>query len=135
MRSHVRRVATLLIVEGVLEIVPGALISILGLAAALGMATDASKPGLDMIPPELAFVVWILGPALLAAGALKVVAGTRNLKVRGRTLGLVALASGVVALPTCYCAPTALGLFVYGLVVYLDADVRRAFAESEREPA
>ena len=107
--------------------------SAFGLAAALGIAKEAARRGPETIPGALAFVVFVLGPALLAAGILTIAAGIRNLKHRGRTLGLIAVASAGVALPTCYCAPTALGLLVYGLVVYLNGEVRAAFAETERD--
>ena len=41
------------------------------------------------------------------------IAGARNVKIRGRTLGFVALASGVVSMASCYCVPTALALGIW----------------------
>jgi hypothetical protein len=58
-------------------------------------------------------------------------AGIRNYKFRGRTLGLIALGGGMVTVMTCYCAPTAIGLGVYGLITYLNPEVAQAFAMGE----
>jgi hypothetical protein len=74
----------------------------------------------------------LLALFLLASGGLLIFAGVRNRKYRSRSLGLVALGVGTLASITCYCAPTALGLLIYGLVVYLNSDVRYAFELGER---
>lgn len=54
------------------------------------------------------------------------------LKFRGRTLGIVALSSGLLSIAGCYCLPTAIGLFIYGLIVLLNEPVKRAFAMGEQ---
>jgi len=130
MVKHVPYVAIFMIVEGGLELLPAGVMTALGIATAFGIARGSELGG-NIIPPELTFVVFILGPALFAAGVFKVLAGLRNLKMRDRTMGLIALGSCFIAIPTCYCAPTALGLAVYGLVVYLNADVQREFARAD----
>jgi len=33
---------------------------------------------------------------------------------------------------SCYCAPTSIALFVYGLIVYLNSDVATAFEMAEQ---
>jgi hypothetical protein len=58
--------------------------------------------------------------------------GIRMLKFRGRTLGIVALSSGLLSIAGCYCLPTAIGLFIYGLIVLLNEPVKRAFAMGEQ---
>lgn len=74
-----------------------------------------------------------IGAGLLTAiGLLSVVAGIMNLRYRGRGLGILSLMLGFGASLTCYCAPTAIALGVYGLVVYFNADVARAFAGVKR---
>jgi len=37
------------------------------------------------------------------------------------------LFSNLLAVFTFYCAPTSIGLIIYGLIVFFNADVRRAF--------
>jgi hypothetical protein len=68
----------------------------------------------------------------LGVGILRIIAGIMNLKYRGRRLGLTALIIGTLSLFTMYCAPTSIALLVDGLIVYMDEDVRRAFALGEQ---
>jgi RsiW-degrading membrane proteinase PrsW (M82 family) len=136
MVRQVRLVAVLSIVQGGLECLAGVLYVAMGplmrtfLDAALEQ--QAREGGMrPQLPP--AFATWmavvyaLLGLAALAVGALRIVAGIRGLKYRGRILGIVSFAVGVASFFTCYCAPTSLALMVYGLIVYLNADVGRAF--------
>jgi hypothetical protein len=126
MVRHVKTIAICLIVEGGLELLPGLSTTALGVIAAIGLVRRPPAQA-EAPPPALAFVLFLLGPLLLAGGTLKIVAGIRNLQLRGRKLGLAAFVSCLAALPSCYCAPTALALGVFGFIVYLDPDVRRAF--------
>jgi uncharacterized membrane protein HdeD (DUF308 family) len=78
---------------------------------------------------------YVTAPALLAAGVLKLVASVRNRRFHGRGIGFVALGSCFVSLATCYCAPTAMLLLVYGVFVYVNPSVARAFAAGGPPPA
>ena len=73
-----------------------------------------------------------MGLIFLVVGVLGIWAGIRMLKFRGRTLGIVALSSGLLSMFGCYCLPTAIGLFIYGLIVLLNEPVKRAFAMGEQ---
>jgi len=64
----------------------------------------------------------------LLAALLHIWAGIRILGYRGRTLGIIALIVGMASSITCYCAPTAIALGVYGLIVLLNSEVKNAFA-------
>jgi hypothetical protein len=124
--NHLRAVATLLMVQGVLEILAGigALITAPGLAA-----RRAGQVPADMI---LAFTVG-LGILLFLCGGLKLVAGFQNRRLRGRTLGHVALLSAIPTVCTGWCAPSGLATMIYGLVIYSRPEVRAAFeAEAAR---
>ena len=79
MVKHIRIVATLLIIEGVLEILPGGVLTVFSGAAAFGIARGSELQG-NILPPELTFVFFLLGPALFGAGVFKVLAGIRNLE-------------------------------------------------------
>ena len=70
----------------------------------------------------------------LIGGALKLGAGRRNRALKDRGLGIAALLSGLVSLGTCYCFPSALVLLIWGLRVYSDPEVRRAFGEPITTP-
>jgi hypothetical protein len=90
-----------------------------------GKAADESKGQF------LAVYLLLLGLLMLACGVLKVFAGARNRRLRGRGLGYVALASAVPAVVSCWCAPTGLAIMVYGLVAYTRPEARLAFDQAE----
>jgi hypothetical protein len=128
-------VAILMIVQGSLEVVVG--IFLLVMAAVMPgvlMNQPGAFGGQGPGAPDAKTIATIatamyagMGAVALAVGALKIFAGIRNLKYRGRILGIVALVSGVASMLTCYCLPTGLALLIYGLIVHLNADVARAF--------
>jgi hypothetical protein len=132
MVGHVPVVAVLMMVQGGLELLMGVgLVAMGGLGPVL-MRMDQGQGGADAPPPEM--VGWImlavyggLGLLTLAAAGLHLFAGLRNYRFRSRTLGIVALAGGMVTVFTCYCAPTSIALGVYGLITYLNYEVSQAF--------
>jgi hypothetical protein len=109
--NPIRRVAILLVVQGVGE-------AALGLVYLSFVLSAGRAPAAAVLPAGMAGTVTGLALVLLAAAALKITAGLSNHSYRNRPLGLVALASGVVSLLTCACAPTGLALLVHGLRVY-----------------
>lgn len=124
-------------VVAVLMIVNGALASLLGLLlAAVGpflfAVTSIDKnakvdPEGKMVLSILSVVYVVLGLLVLIAGVLSIIGGTRALKFRNRVFVLVALFFNVVPAFTMYCAPTSLGVLIYGIIVFFNADVVRAF--------
>lgn len=94
----------------------------------------AQQPPQNPLPPEeqqvfdIMFMVFGIGGAvLLVACIVRLVAGIMGLFYRGRTLGLVSHFLGLVSICSCYCMPTAIGVCVWGAIVYMNADVKRAF--------
>jgi hypothetical protein len=133
--GHVRVVAILMMVQGVLEILMGLF---WGAMAALfpTLTTFLESQQNQPPPPDEAFWFIIvlyggIGVVHLAVGILHAFAGYRNYAFKSRTLGIVALSSGMGTLFGCYCLPTAVALSVYGLIVYLNGPVARAFAMGE----
>ena len=138
MAKNVPVVAILMIVQGVLEMLMGLLYVLIGpmLFGFLSLAgpppsSSAGGPTPAETMGIMSAVYIAMGLPALIAGVLKVVAAIKNLKYRGRTLGIVALASGAVTVVTCYCMPTAIALMVFGLIVYLNEESVRAFAMGE----
>ena len=68
-----------------------------------------------------------LGVFALAVAILHIVAGIRVLKYRGRGLIIVTWLLGLLASITIYCAPTSIGLAIWGLIVFLNPAVKTAF--------
>ena len=129
--GHVPIVAILLIVQGALEI-------------GFGLFGCAFLALVYLVPHEelttmrgLGIFLMILAIPAALCGIVRIVAGIYNLRFRRRSLGMIALGLGLLTLATGYCAPTAIALAVYGLIVYVNEPVVSAFAmaESGRTPA
>ena len=137
MVSHVPIVSILMMVQGGLEVVMGlGLVAIGGFfPVMLQMDQNAAGRPQELPPEELSWVFLVmyggLGVLTLIAAGLHIFAGIRNYQFRSRVLGIVALAGGLVTMFSCYCAPTAIGLGVYGLIVFLNPEATQAFALGE----
>jgi len=136
MVGHVPVIAVLMMVQGGLELLMGVFLAVMAGVVPLLMRMDGVQGGREGPPPEA--IAWMmlaiygaLGLLTIVAAVLHFLAGLRNYRFRSRTLGMVALAGGLVTVFSCYCAPTSVALAVYGLVTYLNADVNRAFAWGE----
>ncbi len=123
--GHVPLVAIGLIVQGALELLLGVFLLLLGLT--FMVAKDKELEGMAPIGGlMLGFAIPSLG-----CGFVRVIAGYYNLRYRRRGLGMAALGLGLLTMITFYCAPTSIGLAVYGLIVYLNESVAAAFAMAE----
>ncbi len=143
MTNQISVVAILMIIQGSLECLVGLLLGVASflfpeLIRSMNLMVQQQQKQLaagQLVPefPEelgylIAAVYLAIGAGALLAGVLKIIGGIRNLQYRGRVFGIVALCSGILAFPVCYCAPTGLGLMIYGLIVYLQGEVGQAFA-------
>ena len=126
--GHVPIVAILLMVQGGLELAFGGFCLIF---AALFMVLPQEAFGgtsQGLVAGMMAF----LGIPGLGCGTLRIVAGFYNWRFRRRGLGMTALGVGLAALLTGYCAPTAIALAIYGLIVYVNESVALAFAMGDK---
>lgn len=130
--SQVRVVAILNCVQGGLEIPLGLILG--AVAAFIPFAVQMDKQaggGAGGPPEEMKWIVGgaygLIGAALLISGTLRVVAGIQNFRFRWRTLGMVSFFLGLGSMIACYCAPTSIGMLVYGLIIYLNPAVKAAF--------
>jgi hypothetical protein len=121
--GHVPIVASLLIVQGFLEL--GLALFCLGFALLTTVLPAEALGG--MHPQVMAVLMGVMGVTGLVCGALRIAAGVFNWSYRRRTLGMLALGIGLAAVFTGYCAPTAIGLAIYGLIVYVNESVAAAF--------
>jgi|SRR5262245_1153961 len=119
--GHVPIIAILLIVQGVSEILFG--LFCFAFAALVHWGPEKELAGMRGIGLLLAGI----GVPCLIIGVLRIVAGVYNYHYCRRGLGVTALACGLFTLITGYCAPTAIALAIYGLIVYLDEAVIAAF--------
>jgi hypothetical protein len=137
--GHVRVVAILMMVQAGLELLTAAGYGAMAAFMPVMFRQMENEPGMSHQPG-----IWIIplvyggiAAVALVSGVLHLVAGLRNYRFRGRTLGIVALACGMASVLTCYCLPTTVALGVYGLIVYLNHEASEAFrmGEDGRKPA
>ncbi len=142
--SQVRIFAILNAFQGLLEIPMGLLLSGIGIAMpALQRLQKNNNAGGPNGPAEESMFLFItvlyivIGIPLLISGILRVAAAWQNYQFKARTLSLVSIIVGMATLFSCYCAPTAIGLLVYGLILHLNPAVKAAFAlgRQGRSPA
>lgn len=129
MHRQIKVVAILLMVEGALEVMAGIFLCIMGpMAIAMFRASPPPSAGGPAPQPELIGGMYIaMGVVTLIAAIPKIVAGIRNVSLKSRTLGFVGLGSCVLSLGSCYCSLFALGLGIYGLIVYVNERSAEAF--------
>jgi hypothetical protein len=136
--GHVLVVAILMIVQGVLEAVMGLFLFGMAFVVPMLMQTELQRSGGPTggpSPAQFQWIQWIMGSVygglgllLLVVATLRIVAGLGNMKYRRRVLGMGAMLGGMATVFSCYCAPTAIALAIYGLIVYFNPQVTLAFA-------
>jgi hypothetical protein len=128
-----------MIVQGVLDVLMG--LFLVGMAVfmviMLQNMPQAERPSSPQMSDEA--MLWFVGGmyggmglAALIPGILNCWAGWGVFRFKQRTLGMVSLFAGLVTVMSCYCAPTSIGLMIYGLIVLLDSSVREGFALAEQ---
>jgi hypothetical protein len=128
MHRQIKVVAILLMVEGGLESLMGIFLTVMG-PVMMTILKDAPTTSSGSPPPPALFgaIYIVMGVATLHAGIIKVVAGIRNVSFKSRMLGFIGLGSCLLSFASCYCIPTALGVGIYGLIVYINEKSAQAF--------
>jgi hypothetical protein len=86
------------------------------------------------LPPWFGAYMFAIAAIHLGLGVLRGVAAVCNWQFRGRILGIVAASVGLVTMFTCYCAPTAIALFVFALLLFLNESARTLFVRRRKGP-
>ena len=86
----------------------------------------------NMPPPEefmeiMAMAMGGIGVGLCVAALLYFISGIMVTKFSGRGFALFTLSAGLLTILFCYCLPTSIGMFAYGLIVLVDPSVKMAF--------
>ena len=141
MVNHVMPLSILMIVQGSLSALCGLGVGAMAFVMPALIKFQAGMPQRPAMPPQQMppEMEWIMvamyggaGVILLGTGILGIWGGIRIMKFRGRTLGIVALSTGLLGIFGCYCFPTAIALFIYGLIVLLNPQVKQAFEMGEQ---
>jgi|SoiMethySBSTD1v2_1073268.scaffolds.fasta_scaffold194602_2 hypothetical protein len=127
MVGQVKIVGILMIVHGLTVMIMGGILAALGIMMAGAAPPGGGGPGGPPDPVIFVIIYIAWGGVIAACGLLNSVAGFRVMTFHNRILGLIALFSNILALLSCYCALTAIGMMIYGLIVLFQPDVARAF--------
>ncbi len=128
MIRHVRIVAVLTMCHGAMLCLMGAMLLMFTyFFASMPAGGVPAQTGMMMLAYYL-----VIGLGVAGVGVGSIYAGYCNFSFRGRILGIVMLSLGMVSVMTCYCAPTSIALAIYGLIVYLNQNVSKAFALGEQ---
>ena len=134
--QQVRIIAILNAVQGGLEVIMGLIQGSMAFFFPALMMMEQGNQGPGAPPDEFFWVIGliygVIGLVLLTGGGLRIFAAIRNYRYRGRMLGIVSFGVGLLSIITCYCAPTAIGLLVWGLIAYLNPSVMQAFEMGEQ---
>ena len=136
--QQVRVVAILNCVQGGLECLMGTFASGMGIFVSIMLQMERRNPNIpnNGPPPGMEWLIGgvylVIGVAVLAAGILRIYAGLQNFRYRKRVLGIVSFFCGLVSMIGCYCAPTSIGMLIYGLIVYLNPAVQAAFEMGDK---
>jgi hypothetical protein len=123
-------IGILMMVQGGLELAMGLLLLVIAGFLPIAIAMDQRAAPGD--PPVwiIGVVYGIFGLAISTIGILRMFAGYGAFRFRRRMFAIIANCLGFGTLLTCYCAPTALALGVYSLIVLLQPSVMHAFAQN-----
>lgn len=131
MVNQITIVAIFMFIQGVLLMMMTALVFAYAFGLpALIRANPGNNPQQDL-PEEVLTIITtagaIIGTFTLLLALMHFLAGYWAINFKGRIFGITTMLLGLAASMTFYCAPTAIGLAVYGLIVYFNASVREAF--------
>lgn len=132
--KQVRLFAILNGIQGVLELLFGMLAMSMGVLMPFLLQIDKAQKAQEGGEGQPESFVWAItalyvtiGTPVLVSGILRMVAAMKNYRFRGRVLGLVSVFVGLGSIFSVYCAPTGIGLLIYGLILYLNPAVKAAF--------
>jgi hypothetical protein len=134
MVSQVQIVAIMMLINGGLACLMGGLLVAVGPLMWSMLSMDPGRPkgpGEEKLITAISIIYVVAGIVVLLGGVMSIVGGIRGLKFRNRGLVLAALFCNILPVFSCYCAPTSIGLMIYGLIVMFQSDVAEAFRMAE----
>src|ERR1019366_6282757 len=117
MVGHVMPVAILMIVQAALEIACGLMLAVFAVVMPAlvqqsiqqqqAQGGPAPMPGFPGgVGQFTALLYGAMAAAALIPGVVRLIAGIRSLRFRGRSFGIASLFLGLLSFGSCYCAPT-----------------------------
>jgi hypothetical protein len=129
--NQINVIAILTLVQGGLLLIMG--IACIGYGVLFANIQQFQPPGGGNAAPPPAVqqvMFWYmigLASVSLVLATMHFIAGAMAFKFKGRVFSIVTFIGGLASLLTCYCGLTAIGLCIYGMIIYLNPAVAKAF--------
>ena len=72
------------------------------------------------------------GSAIFIAAVLRIWSGIAGFKFKRRKMAIFASVLGMTSALTMYCSVFSIGMLIYGLIIYFDRNVKRAYEMAEQ---
>ena len=134
--QQVMVVSILQIVVGALELLVSAILAVYtGILGAMSTGAIEMPEGEE----EALFVFGIISAVMLffvsaifIAALLRIWSGIAGFKFKRRKMAIFASVLGITSALTGLCSIFSIGMLIYGLIIYLNRDVRRAYEMAEQ---
>ena len=116
-------------VVSILQIMMG----VLELLVAAGLALEGIVRAMSSGVIELAVAVALfLGLTIFIVAVHRIWSGIAGFKFKRRKMSIFASVLGITSALTVFCSIFSIGMLIYGLIIYLNRDVRRAYEMAEQ---
>ena len=134
--QQVMVVSILQIVVGALELLVSAILAVYtGILGAMSTGAIEMPEGEE----EALFVFGIISAVMLffvsaifIAALLRIWSGIAGFKFKRRKMAIFASVLGMTSALTMYCSVFSIGMLIYGLIIYFDRNVKRAYEMAEQ---
>ena len=134
--QQVRVSSSLQIMVGGLELLPAAYLLVLaGIVGSSFFKTNELPAGLGNRPIQIFFTYAAFlfgGSTIFIVAVLRIWSGIAGFKFKRRKMSIFASVLGITSALTGVCSIFSIGMLIYGLIIYLNRDVRRAYEMAEQ---
>ena len=134
--QQVMVVSILQIVVGALELLVSAILAVYtGILGAMSTGAIEMPEGEEealFVFGIISAVMLFFGSAIFIAAVLRIWSGIAGFKFKRRKMSIFASVLGITSALTGVCSIFSIGMLIYGLIIYLNRDVRRAYEMAEQ---
>ena len=129
-------VSILQIVVGALELLVSAILAVYtGILGAMSTGAIEMPEGEEealFVFGIISAVMLFFGSAIFIAAVLRIWSGIAGFKFKRRKMAIFASVLGMTSALTMYCSVFSIGMLIYGLIIYFDRNVKRAYEMAEQ---
>ena len=134
--QQVMVVSILQIVVGALELLVSAILAVYtGILGAMSTGAIEMPEGEEealFVFGIISAVMLFFGSAIFIAAVLRIWSGIAGFRFKRRKMAIFASVLGMTSALTMYCSVFSIGMLIYGLIIYFDRNVKRAYEMAEQ---